>query len=103
MIKLTDAPQRANADLGRTALDNDALGERYRKEISRQLLSIGIDRPYTLCGRGRISIGNRRIVGYSVRVSSLDPPESIALQGNGLGGKRGMGCGIFRPTRGGNE
>jgi CRISPR/Cas system CSM-associated protein Csm4 (group 5 of RAMP superfamily) len=34
-----------------------------------------------------------------VRVLGLSPDDSLKLQIHGLGGKRTMGCGIFRSAR----
>jgi CRISPR/Cas system CSM-associated protein Csm4 (group 5 of RAMP superfamily) len=45
-------------------------------------------------------VAGRRILGYSVRVAELTLDESLILQERGLGGKRRMGCGVFRGTRG---
>lgn len=52
-----------------------------------------------------LSVGKRRtmrmkqseVVGYEVIVEGLMAEESIALQENGIGGKRHMGCGVFLP------
>lgn len=79
----------------------DVFADRYRIELARQLSALGIDRPLELCGLRRITVGGRRLAGYAVRVRDLEPAESLRLQEAGLGGKRRMGCGIFRPTRGG--
>lgn len=99
VIKLTDAPRRENPELGREALDMKEFAERYVAELTRQLAKIGITSPPQLCGRRSIRVGGSRIVGYSVRVDGLDADQSIALQMRGIGGKRRMGCGLFRPTR----
>ena len=99
-IKLTRAPRRRNEDLGREALDVAGFAERYAAEIKRQLEAIGIGGPFELRGRRSLTVGGRRVVGYSVRVIGLGADESIALQEKGIGGKRRMGCGVFRPTRG---
>lgn len=99
-IKLTDAPRRSHPTLDRPTLDVSAFAARYEAEIRRQLLTLGIERPFRLCGRQSLTVGGRRIVGFSVRVTTLTDDESVRLQAQGLGGKRTMGCGIFRPTRG---
>lgn len=100
VLKLTDAPRRDNQDLGRQSLDVAAFAERYAAELKRQLNALDIQSPPELCGRSRITVGGKRIVGYSVRVGALSADQSLALQAKGLGGKRRMGCGIFRATRG---
>jgi CRISPR-associated endonuclease/helicase Cas3 len=99
-IKLTQAPRRLNTELGREALDVAGFAERYAKDIRQQLDAIGIGSPFELRGRRSLTVGGRRVVGYSVRVIGLSADASIALQERGIGGKRRMGCGLFRPTRG---
>ncbi|ODT99387.1 MAG: type I-MYXAN CRISPR-associated protein Cas6/Cmx6 [Planctomycetes bacterium SCN 63-9] len=44
-----------------------------------------------------LRIKDRKIVGFSLRVTGLSPEESIRLQEHGLGGRRRMGCGVFTP------
>jgi CRISPR-associated protein Cas6 len=100
VLKLTDAPHRENQDLGRETLDMAAFAERYAAELKRQLAVLDIPSAPELRGRRSITVGGKRVVGYSVRVDGLSADQSLALQTNGLGGKRRMGCGIFRATRG---
>ncbi|HEV3190630.1 MAG TPA: type I-MYXAN CRISPR-associated protein Cas6/Cmx6 [Polyangiaceae bacterium] len=99
-IKLTHAPRHPNGELGRETLDVAGFAERYTAEIRRQLDAIGIGKPFELRGRRSVTVAGRRVVGYSVRVIGLSADESIALQEKGIGGKRRMGCGLFRGTRG---
>jgi CRISPR-associated endonuclease/helicase Cas3 len=98
-IKLTSAPHRENSALGRETLDVAAFDARYKSEIERQLSAIEIHRPFQIRGRRCLTVAGRRVVGYSVRVTDLLQDESLRLQGVGIGGKRRMGCGLFRPTR----
>jgi CRISPR-associated protein Cas6 len=98
-IKLTSAPRHENSALGRETLDVGAFSARYEAEIKRQLSAIEIHKPFEIRGRRSITVAGRRIVGYSVRVANLVADESLRLQEVGLGGKRRMGCGVFRPTR----
>jgi len=71
----------------------------FREAAQRQLTALVI--------RGQLAVGRRRvmrikdktIVGFRVAVSQLTAEESIALQENGIGGRRRMGCGIFVPVR----
>jgi len=100
VLKLTDVPHRENPGLGRQSLDVVAFSERYASELKRQLNALDIQSPPELCGRQRLTVSGKRVVGYSVRVGALSADQSLALQANGLGGKRRMGCGIFRATRG---
>jgi len=94
VIKLTRVPRRSDG-----TLDTTTMQERFVAEAERQLTLLGIARRIETAGRRSITIAGRRVLGYSVRVAALDPEESLLLQVNGLGGKRTMGCGVFRPTR----
>jgi CRISPR-associated protein Cas6 len=98
-IKLTRAPHRQHPELGRETLDVDGFAERYAAEIRRQLDAIGIGQSFELRGRRSVTVAGRRVVGYSVRIIGLGADESITLQEKGIGGKRRMGCGVFRGTR----
>ena len=100
VIKLTEPPRKHSETAKREALAVAALAERFAKEVRRQLGLLSIDRPFDLCGRRSVTVDGRRVVGYSVRVRELTSEESLRLQESGIGGKRRMGCGIFRPTRG---
>jgi CRISPR-associated endonuclease/helicase Cas3 len=99
-IKLTAAPHRMNPELGRDALDIAAFRSRYVKEIERQLAALEIKKPFDVRGKRSLTVGGRRVIGYAVRVSDLSHDESLRLLEHGIGGKRRMGCGVFRPTRG---
>ena len=46
-----------------------------------------------------LRIKDRKILGFSLRVTGLSPEESIRLQEQGLGGRRRMGCGVLTPFR----
>lgn len=100
LLKLTEPPTRANAALGRDVLDNDAFAERYRAELGRQLAALDVKAELELRGRRSMRIKGRRLIGYSVRLRGLDPDASLRIQERGLGGRRALGCGLFRPTRG---
>ena len=100
LLKLTSAPRRENKELGRESLDAAAFAERYVAELTRQLIKLDIPSAPQLRGRRSMTVDGKRIVGFSVRVSGLSAGQSLVLQTHGLGGKRRMGCGIFRPTRG---
>jgi CRISPR-associated protein Cas6 len=79
--------------------DQDAFDKRFVAEAQRQLVKHEICGDLELCGRQSLRVGGQRIVGHSVRVIGLSPDDSLKLQIHGLGGKRTMGCGIFRPAR----
>ena len=100
-VSLTEVPNRDNPALGRKSLDREAIAKRTHEELVRQLVRLGVEgAELRLAGHGRMTVAARRVIGFSVRVSGLSADASIALQAHGLGGKRRMGCGIFRPTRG---
>ncbi len=99
VIKLTRAPRHQNAELARETLNVAGFAERYVVEIRRQLAAIGIMQPFELRGRRSVTVAGRRVVGYSVRVIGLGAGESLTLQEKGIGGKRRIGCGLFRGTR----
>jgi CRISPR-associated protein Cas6 len=79
--------------------DREAFDARFVAEAHRQLVKHEIRGDIELCGRQSVRVGGQRIVGHSVRVIGLSPDDSLKLQIRGLGGKRAMGCGIFRPAR----
>lgn len=49
--------------------------------------------------RRTFSIKGRQIIGYEVRLHGLTADESLAVQTHGIGGRRAMGCGLFKPFR----
>jgi CRISPR-associated protein Cas6 len=100
LLKLTRPPTRHDAVLGRDVLDHDGVAERYRMELLRQLAAMRVNATLALCGRQCMTIKGKRLVGYSVRLTGLDADASVQIQQRGLGGRRALGCGIFRPTRG---
>lgn len=99
-IRLTEAPRRDNPDLDRPTLDMPAMKAATVRELERQLGELGVSGSVELLGKRTLTIGAQRLVTFSTRVSGLEPEASLLLQARGLGGKRAMGCGIFRPTRG---
>jgi CRISPR-associated protein Cas6 len=99
LFNLTRPPRRATP-IGRETLDNDGLARRYQQQIARELERMGVRGTAELRGRRSLTIRGARQIGYSVRVSGLDADSSLRLLEAGLGGRRAMGCGIFRPTRG---
>jgi CRISPR-associated protein Cas6 len=51
-----------------------------------------------LGARKVVTVGGKKVVGFSVRVSGLSDEASLALQEQGVGGRRRMGCGVFRKS-----
>jgi CRISPR-associated protein Cas6 len=54
LLKLTNPPTRASAELQRNVLDNTAIAIRYQAELQRQLLAIDVVGAVELCGRRTI-------------------------------------------------
>ncbi len=79
--------------------DNEAFERRFLAEARRQLVTIGVAGDLVISGRQSLRVGGQRVIGCSVRVGGLSPDDSIKLQVEGIGGKRTMGCGVFRPAR----
>lgn len=99
LLKLTRPPTRDSEHEGRRVHDNDAMATRYEEELRRQLSALDISGRIELCGRRTVTIRDKRLIGFSVRVSGLSSAASMRLQERGLGGRRAIGCGLFRPTR----
>jgi CRISPR-associated protein Cas6 len=74
-------------------------GEQFADAVRRQLAELGVSAQaiVTIGKRRTLRVKQREIVGYEVVVEGLTAEESIALQEQGLGGKRHMGCGVFVP------
>lgn len=79
--------------------DRGMFESRFIAECQRQLVEHGIRGDLELSGRDSLRVGGQRVIGYAVRVHGLSPDHSLELQTCGLGGKRTMGCGLFRPAR----
>jgi CRISPR-associated protein Cas6 len=72
---------------------------RFVAEAQRQLVESDIRGDLELSGRASMRVGGQRVIGYAARIHGLSPDHSMKLQTIGLGGKRTMGCGLFRPAR----
>lgn len=71
--------------------------EPFKDAVGRQLAELSITNETVEVGSRKIvTIDSYKIVGFSLRVTGLSPRYSIKLQEEGLGGRRRMGCGIFR-------
>lgn len=72
--------------------------ERFLSRLQAEVARLGL--------AGRVEVGPRRvvrvhgntIVGFAVKVHELSEEHSLLLQHNGLGGRRRLGCGLFRPV-----
>jgi len=45
-----------------------------------------------------VTIDHKKVVGFSVRISGLSEEASLLVQAKGIGGRRRMGCGVFRKS-----
>ena len=73
----------------------------FAEAAHRQLVEIDAtlgDAKVTLGARKVITISGRRVVGFSVRIAGLSDEGSLLLQEHGIGGRRRMGCGVFRKS-----
>ena len=71
--------------------------ETFAQAVRRQLDALEIsERVILTIGKRRtINIRDKEVVGFEVTLEALTAEESIALQEQGLGGRRHMGCGVF--------
>ena len=71
--------------------------ESFAGAVRRQLDALEIsERVILIIGKRRtIRIRAKEVVGFEVTLESLNPQESIAVQQQGIGGRRHMGCGVF--------
>jgi CRISPR-associated protein Cas6 len=74
--------------------------EQFNDAARRQMREIGLSdiTVLSLGKRRTLRVKQRELVGYEVLVEALTAEESIAIQQQGLGGKRHMGCGVFVPV-----
>jgi CRISPR-associated protein Cas6 len=74
--------------------------EPFTAGLRRQLTELdpagGPEVQIALGARKVVTIDGRKVVGFSVRLSGLADSSSVALQEHGIGGRRRMGCGVFR-------
>jgi CRISPR-associated protein Cas6 len=93
-IRLTDG---ANGEADKFAPEEFAT--RFLAEANRQLVKLAINCNLALRGRQEIRVGGKRLIGNSVLATGLSDEDSLKLQIAGIGGKRTMGCGVFRAAR----
>lgn len=72
--------------------------EEFEIAAKRQLEELGISGELTVLSRKTIKIKRFTVVGFTTKVTSLNPEDALKLQVLGLGGKRRMGCGVFVGT-----
>lgn len=65
--------------------DEVAFMERVREQLAQMKIDANL-----ICG-----MRSKQPAGYSLVVHDLKPEASVRLQAQGLGGQRGLGCGVF--------
>jgi CRISPR-associated protein Cas6 len=93
VIRLTRPPEKD----GR--IDQSQFETRFREELARQLARIEVTAEVAVGRKRVLGVGGQQIIGYEVRISGLGEADSLRVQEVGIGGKRKMGCGLFRPAR----
>jgi CRISPR-associated protein Cas6 len=68
----------------------------FRAAVEKQMAELGVSGAITVGARKVLAVSGGKIVGFSVRVAGLDEASSLRLQDEGIGGRRHMGCGVFR-------
>ncbi len=94
MIRLTKVAREADR-----TLDKVAMAQAFERELQRQIAALGVSAQSKLLGRRQLRVGGQCIIGWAVRLGGLSLRDSLVVQTRGLGGKRGMGCGVFVPLR----
>lgn len=70
-------------------------------EIAAQVKRMNINVSKMICGKsGDIRAGNKTIFTRALLIADLKPDESVALQQQGIGAGRLLGCGLFVPHKG---
>jgi CRISPR-associated protein Cas6 len=73
----------------------------FLTEMAGLLKQMNIKVSKMICGRsGEIRTAGEAIFTRALMVADLEPEESVALQQQGLGPGRMLGCGLFVPHRG---
>jgi CRISPR-associated protein Cas6 len=93
-IRLTDGAKGEAA-----TFSADEFSGRFLAEAKRQIAKHEITCTLDLRGRDEFRVGGKRLIGYAVLATGLSDVDSLKLQVAGIGGKRTMGCGVFRAAR----
>lgn len=72
----------------------------FLEAAKRQLQNLDVTCEVLLGQRRTFRVKEKQVVGFEVTATELTAEDSVRLQGNGLGGRRKMGCGVFVPSRG---
>ncbi len=84
-----------------TEIDDE---DKFLHRIADELAERGIHIKKALCGKpGEILTPDISIPTRSIMLADLSPADAVALQEQGVGPHRNLGCGIFLPMKGINE
>jgi hypothetical protein len=85
------------ADTHNDAADDETA---FLAAATRELAALGIEASRMLCGRiTPVATPARSYQTRSLMVAGLAPAHSLALQRQGLGSERKLGCGLFIPHK----
>ena len=71
----------------------------FQDEVAASLRALGVACQFITGRRQTVAAGAREIAGFSVVLHGLTPEGSLRVQAEGMGGDRGLGCGIFVPYK----
>jgi len=71
----------------------------FQDEVAASLRARGLACQFITGRRQTVTAGTREVVGFSVVLHGLTPEGSLRMQSEGMGGDRGLGCGIFVPYK----
>ena len=78
----------------RVAAEGDDEAE-FMKQVAASLLSLGLSADFVVGKRVVTRTPQGEIPGFSLMFSELSARQSLALQVHGVGGRRGLGFGVF--------
>lgn len=93
-IRLTHPPKN-----GEGVLDVLEFRQAFETEARRQLTALKVGGVAKVLGKRQLKVKGQVIIAFSVEIEDLNRDDSIRLQAHGIGGKRRMGCGVFRPSK----
>ena len=71
----------------------------FQDEVAASLRARSLACQFITGRRQTVTAGTREVVGFSVVLHGLTPEGSLRMQSEGMGGDRGLGCGIFVPYK----
>jgi CRISPR-associated protein Cas6 len=80
-------------------IKNCSTPDRFLNVVAMKLDELGIEGEPELGLRQCFHIGTQVIVGFALKIHDLSEDCSMALQEQGLGNRRHIGCGFFVPVQ----